>query len=172
MIFQASELAAKRIQEVRKRRGWTAKELADRCTALGAPKLTASVIANIESGRKDKEDRRRREITLDEWLILARALDAAPIHILVPPEGGTFLVAGEALVGNEFRAWVRGDEAPVGVDPRIFYSEVPRDEWTPEERGQRWRQHRESLDAVRRHVIEQHEESGLSEEGDNDGRGL
>lgn len=80
----ASDVVAQRAQELRKRQGLTAKGLAERCALMGAPGMTASVIANIESGRPDLRGRRRRQITLEEWLILAQALHVAPIHLLVP----------------------------------------------------------------------------------------
>jgi hypothetical protein len=58
-------------------------ELAARCAELGAGHLTENVIENIESGRRDKQGRRRRDVTVDELLTLAVALNVAPVHLLV-----------------------------------------------------------------------------------------
>jgi hypothetical protein len=56
--------------------------LAEECAATGSPQLSESVIANIESGRRDKSDRRRRDVTVDEAVGLARALDEPLIRLL------------------------------------------------------------------------------------------
>ncbi|MGW6879271.1 helix-turn-helix domain-containing protein [Streptomyces goshikiensis] len=134
-----SDAVAQRAQELRKRQGLTAKDLAERCRLIGAPGLTASVIANIESGRRDLNGRRRRQVTLEEWLILAQALNVAPIHLLVPiggdkddykivPKGPTPHGTHRAPLG-EIRAWVRGETTLHGTDERLYYSEVPQGEW-------------------------------------------
>lgn len=79
--------------EVRRLRGkQTAQWVADRTKALGYP-LTRAVISDLEVGR-------RRYVTTAELIILARALDTAPLALLYPapyqeviqilpaPEGG------------------------------------------------------------------------------------
>jgi transcriptional regulator with XRE-family HTH domain len=71
----ASDGVARRVKELRQRRGWSAARLAQQCADQGAPQLTASVIANIESGRRDKQGRRRRDVTVDEAFAFGRALD-------------------------------------------------------------------------------------------------
>ena len=63
---------------------WTAEILAERCAAAGAPELTAQVIFNIESGRRDASGRRRREVTLDEAAALARVLGVKFDALLTP----------------------------------------------------------------------------------------
>ena len=52
------------------------------CAATGSLQLSESVIANIESGRPDEYGRRRKEVTVDEAVGLARALDVPLIHLL------------------------------------------------------------------------------------------
>lgn len=149
-----SDAVAQRAQELRKRQGLTAKDLAERCRLIGAPGLTASVIANIESGRRDLNGRRRRQVTLEEWLILAQALNVAPIHLLVPigddkddykivPKGPTPYGTHCAPVG-EIRAWVRGQTTLHGTDERLYYSEVPQGEWeTADDRALKLIRHKE-----------------------------
>ncbi|WKK21149.1 helix-turn-helix transcriptional regulator [Streptomyces olivoreticuli] len=150
----ASDAVAERVQELRKRQGFTAKDLAERCRLMGAPGMTASVIANIESGRRDLKGQRRRQVTLEEWLILAQALHVAPIHLLVPissdedeykivPEGPTPHGTDRAPLG-EIRAWVRGETTLHGTDERLYYSEVPKGEWeTADDRALKLLRHKE-----------------------------
>jgi len=65
-------------QEVRRLRGKQSTQwLADRTVELGFA-VSRSVIADLENGR-------RRYITTAELVILARALDVAPIMLLFPP---------------------------------------------------------------------------------------
>jgi cytosine/adenosine deaminase-related metal-dependent hydrolase len=45
-----SDIVAARIRTARKRRGWSAQELADRLAAAGAPELTMFVISNVGLG--------------------------------------------------------------------------------------------------------------------------
>jgi transcriptional regulator with XRE-family HTH domain len=61
-----SDLVADRLRQIRAGRGWSAARLADECNKAGYPQLTESVIANIETGRRDQHGRRRREVTIDE----------------------------------------------------------------------------------------------------------
>lgn len=156
-----SDAAAQRVQELRKRQGLTAKDLAERCRLIGAPGLTASVIANIESGRRDLDGKRRRQITLEEWLILAQALHVAPIHLLVPtsseedqykiaPQGPTPHGTQRERLG-EIRAWIRGETTLHGTDERLYYSEVPQGEWeSADDRALKLIRHKEQqLDAFR-----------------------
>jgi transcriptional regulator with XRE-family HTH domain len=82
-----SDVVAGRIQETRKRRNMNTKELAQACAKVDFPQLTASVIANIESGRRDKEGRRRRAVTVDEAYAFAEALGVGVTMLLPPPRG-------------------------------------------------------------------------------------
>lgn len=127
-----SEVMGRRVQEVRRRRGWTASQLADRCSEIGAPKLTAQAIANIENGRKDKiTGRRRRDITIDELMALATALEVAPVHLLVPLDDDTaYEVTPEREVpAFAARDFVRGFTPLGGMDVRWLWSEMPANEY-------------------------------------------
>jgi transcriptional regulator with XRE-family HTH domain len=67
---------------MRKNRGLSVTELAEKCAVLGSPQITAAVIENIEHGRR-KNGERTRDITVDELIILADALMVGP-GLLLP----------------------------------------------------------------------------------------
>src|SRR5688572_453697 len=73
---RASDVIAEHLKQLRRRRGYTVKDLAARCAELGAGELTGNVLTNIEV--------RRRDVSADELLVLALALDVAPTHLLSP----------------------------------------------------------------------------------------
>ncbi|HEY6793503.1 MAG TPA: helix-turn-helix transcriptional regulator [Kineosporiaceae bacterium] len=76
-----TDVVVGQLRAVRRRRGLSAAELAARCAQLGAPEVTANVVANIESGR--------RQLNVDQLAILALALDVAPTHLLATNPPGT-----------------------------------------------------------------------------------
>lgn len=78
-----SDVVADLIRHHRNRLGLKRQELAERCAELGASKLTIAAITNIETGRPSGGVRRR-EISVDELLVLACALHVAPVDLLVP----------------------------------------------------------------------------------------
>jgi hypothetical protein len=135
---------------VRKRRDWSPADLAARCVALGAADLTENVIENIES-RSARASKRPRPVTVDELLILALALNVAPVHLLVPPDDPdeNYPVLG-GVRESQFavRAWIRGI-GPIDpdADPREFGAEVPRGEFY-------WPTHTDS-DGVQIHATQQ-----------------
>lgn len=118
---------AKRLRELRERRGITAEQLSERMRDVGVP-FDKSVVANLETGR-------RRFVTVQELLALAHILDVAPVHLLLPIDNEA---AAYAYTPNrtaevwKVREWVRGHPyaaAPYiglgGVDPRKYLPEVP-----------------------------------------------
>jgi transcriptional regulator with XRE-family HTH domain len=127
---------------VRKRRDWSAADLAARCAALGAADLTENVIENIES-RSARASKRPRPVTVDELLALALALDAPPLYLLVPPDGPDEPYPVTATVSDSRRrvaVWIKGggtwitNEEPglhrtLVRDWRQFYSELPEEEF-------------------------------------------
>src|SRR5437899_1355429 len=126
---------AARVQELRRKRGWSAEALAEECADLGMPALNRSVIANIESGR-------RTYVSVEELLTLAYALDVAPVHLLVPVEVDETADAHRYQVAPDrflpipaAREWIRGQLCPPGRDPRTYHSEVPREEWQARQLG-------------------------------------
>jgi ribosome-binding protein aMBF1 (putative translation factor) len=77
-----SDAVAARVREARRRRNWLTDDLAARCAELGHPELTRAVLENIESGRRDKDGRRRRYVTVEELRVLADALGFSPADVL------------------------------------------------------------------------------------------
>jgi transcriptional regulator with XRE-family HTH domain len=77
-----SDAAARQINKLRRRAGLNREQLAIRCRKLGAPRnFTAAAIANIETGRR-VDGKRRRDVTVDELAIFARALNVSPVVLL------------------------------------------------------------------------------------------
>jgi transcriptional regulator with XRE-family HTH domain len=79
-----SEVAAGELRRYREMRGLSRDQLADACARYGAPHLTYSALVNIETGRKGKDGVRRRDVTVDELTVLARALGVPPVALLFP----------------------------------------------------------------------------------------
>ena len=97
---------AARVREARKARGWQVADLAARCAELGHPELTENVLENIESGRRSRDGRRRRAITVDELRVLADALGFSPVDVLdgLPPGSlGPMTVDELETMGNALR---------------------------------------------------------------------
>src|SRR5829696_2982777 len=95
-----SDIAARRVRELREERGWSAARLAERCAELGAPQITASVIANIETGRRDSQGRRRRRMTVDEAVFFCSALETK-FESLTNPDSRSMSIqeVGDFLAG-------------------------------------------------------------------------
>lgn len=118
-----ADAVRQRVKELRLAHGWSARELAERCAAAGAPHLDRDVLANLEGGR-------RRGITVDELLVLAFVLDAPPVHLLVPTTDGDYAVTPTTVMPTtDARAWVRGEVEAPGQDPRRFITAMPDNEF-------------------------------------------
>jgi transcriptional regulator with XRE-family HTH domain len=76
-VHMASDTVGANIRMMRKNRSWSVAELAERCARLGAERLTAPVIENIEHGRR-RNGERTRDITVDELTVIADALMVTP----------------------------------------------------------------------------------------------
>ncbi|MER5821182.1 hypothetical protein ABT086_02475 [Streptomyces mirabilis] len=128
-----SDIVAERVQQVRKRRGWTVKQLAERCAEIGAEELTAQALYNIGNGRRDEAGQRRRFVTVDEVAALALALDVAPVHLVIPPDAADadeYRITPTSVVSvRDVRAWFRGYYPVLGRSVRDFHSEVPESEY-------------------------------------------
>jgi hypothetical protein len=82
-------------------------------------------------------------VTVDELLILALALNVAPVHLLVPPddyEAPYPVTATVTAPNHRVRGWIRGlyllRRLPRVGDYRDFFSEVPPDEFEARQEGQ------------------------------------
>lgn len=129
-----SDVVAERVREVRRKQGLTAAQLAEFCARLGYPELTTQALSNIESGRRDKDGRRRRYVTVDELIGLARALEVAPVYLLIPPlPSPDNPLPGDAAeisaLARVWQAFIKGERPLPGMDPQRFLSEVPPEEF-------------------------------------------
>ena len=81
-----------------------------RCAALGLGELTAAVIANIETGRRDAEGHRRRDVTVDELLAIALALDVPPVELQLPQEGEAVAVTPNVdATRSDLASWLKAE---------------------------------------------------------------
>lgn len=128
----------RRVRQVRDRRGWSARELAERCASAGMPGLDRSKITNIENER-------RARVGVDEWLTLAYVLDVAPVHLLVPLAVEELYAFTPTMLtySGRVRQWVRGHYPAPQTSGRLFFSEVPEREWEPSPEEQRAWEHDE-----------------------------
>lgn len=115
----------KRIKELRQRHGWSAERLAEEMKRVGFP-WGRQTVTKLENDS-------RASISVQEMFALAYVLDVAPVHLVVPVEDVTYApLPGQNMHPQYVRAWIRG-ERPLGEqDPRIFYSEVPENEFQVE----------------------------------------
>ncbi|MGW1762737.1 hypothetical protein ACWCQL_01370 [Streptomyces sp. NPDC002073] len=110
-----SDVVATQIRRHRGRLGLTREQLAERCADLGAPELTYSAIVDIEGGRRTKEGRRRRNVSVDEWLVLGMALGVPPLLLTCPldtPQPVPVVPAVKPQAPYTAWRWVTGQEAP------------------------------------------------------------
>ncbi|MEV8396186.1 helix-turn-helix domain-containing protein [Streptomyces sp. NPDC057596] len=116
-------VVARRVRELRERRGFTAQALADKLSEQGVP-WERSTVAKLENGK-------RQNLTLTEWLALSVVLNVAPIHLLVPlDDDSEFQVTPRVRVpALRVRQFIRGEAPLPDADARAFYSEVPEREF-------------------------------------------
>ncbi|MFJ9816139.1 hypothetical protein ACIRU3_12900 [Streptomyces sp. NPDC101151] len=116
----ASDTTAGEVRRHRTRLGLNRQQLADECARLGAVDLTYAAITNIETGRRDKDGKRRREVTVDELLVLGLALAVPPL-LLVLPLGSEQTVptvpAADPRDPYTVWKWVTGAETPTLAGP-------------------------------------------------------
>ncbi|MFB6775569.1 helix-turn-helix transcriptional regulator [Streptomyces sp. NPDC056337] len=94
---------AKRVREVRERRGLTAAQLAERLAEQGVP-WERSTVAKLENGK-------RQNLTLTEWLALSVVLNVGPVHLLLPidDDAGAYQVTpARTNPVDHTRGWIRG----------------------------------------------------------------
>lgn len=80
----ASDVIAAQVRRHRNRLGLNREQLAEECARLGADDLTYAALTNIETGRKGRDGKRRREVTVDELLVLGLALAVPPLLLTLP----------------------------------------------------------------------------------------
>ena len=124
-----TQVVAKRVREVRQKRGLTAAQLAEQMARVGVP-WKRGVVAKLESGLREA-------VSVEELLALAYVLDVAPVHLLVPfdDDAQPYQVTPTRDDPAGFvRDWIRGDWYLDGTDVRNFFSELPEHEFFPPDR--------------------------------------
>ncbi|WP_370420297.1 hypothetical protein AB8O64_19645 [Streptomyces sp. QH1-20] len=116
-----SDVIADQVRHHRTRLNLSREQLAAECARLGAPELTYAALVSIELGRRDKKTgKRRRDISVDELLVLGLALAVPPL-LLVLPLGTEDTVptvpAAEPRDPYTVWRWVTGTETPTLVGP-------------------------------------------------------
>src|SRR5512132_1898192 len=117
------EHLAQRVRELRRRRGLSAAQLAERLRQVGLD-WDRSIVANLENGR-------RASLDVAELLALALVLDVAPVHLLIPLDDDQPYRVTPTRVepAGRTRDWVRGADVLDGIDQRTYFAEVPEGEW-------------------------------------------
>jgi transcriptional regulator with XRE-family HTH domain len=132
-----SDAVARRVRQVRTRREMTVPELAARCAEFGAPQITAQALYKLE-GQRESAARRPRQVTVDELLALALALNCPPLYLVIPPDDLDEPYPITATMANSRRnvaEWFAGEGPimPRGLhlvgDIRKYYSELPEDKF-------------------------------------------
>lgn len=111
-------MLAERVRKYRTDHGWSVRRLAEECSRHGASRLTQSSLANIERGQAADAHRQRRDVTVDELLVLAYALSVPPVLLLLPlgDEDQVTIVPGVTVHPDLALKWIEGDEAPMTSD--------------------------------------------------------
>jgi transcriptional regulator with XRE-family HTH domain len=98
-LRRPSQVFASRLRELRKARGYSQADLAKLMRDAGRP-MSKPALLRIENGE--------RGLSLDEAVAFAYLLNAAPAHMLSPPEGDAVMLTDNAGVDGEgLRAWLR-----------------------------------------------------------------
>ncbi|MFB9628371.1 helix-turn-helix domain-containing protein [Nonomuraea helvata] len=139
----------------------TAQALADRCGELGLP-MDRSVIAKLEKGL-------RQSITIAELIVLAKALDVAPVRLLFPLEEQEKV---EILPGMEVAVW-RAAEWFDGTDDSALEAEGwdPNTWRSPDPIVLNFRWHRRYLEewsATWKLLVEQRKEAAAATAGEKE----
>lgn len=115
---------ARRIAELRNRRGWSAQRLADEVTELTGETLTRATLATIESGR--------REARIGEIWAIAAALGVSPLLLVATHPGDPGLDLGTTTVpAVDAIAWEAG-AGPINHDDATTFATDAADAWGPE----------------------------------------
>lgn len=138
-----SQVLAELLPAIRARRQLSAQQLAAAVRKLGGT-LDRAAISKIETGA--------RGVSLDEAVLLAVALDVAPVHLLTPRDDDEPVSVAPAVTvaADRARRWVRGLEPLPDHDDQSYRTEVPASEWARQ--GERVRQAEAAVGASRRRL--------------------
>jgi transcriptional regulator with XRE-family HTH domain len=118
MPLTFDQSVARRVRYLRERHSWSQQDLATKLANFGMP-IDRSAVARLENGK--------RAVSLEEAMRLAFALNVAPVHLFVDPDGDEPITPtpGAELSPEEARAWIRGDMAMPWQDRRFYFSAIP-----------------------------------------------
>ena len=121
----ARDVLAENLAAIRARVGMgSAQELADKVKEIGG-KLDRAAISKIES--------KARNVSLDEALLLAAALDVAPVHLIFPLDDAEPVKIAPKLdpvSANDARWWLRGTTPLPTTNEKTYRSAwTPQSEW-------------------------------------------
>lgn len=122
------QIFGRRVEEWRRRRGWTQEQLAAKLRELEYPMVRATV-AKIE-GRGSRAANAR----LEDVLAFALALGVAPVHLIVPDddEAALAIAPNRPELAPVARAWIRGDWPLGDADANAYLTDE-----TPDSRRER-----------------------------------
>lgn len=111
------------LPDIRARQQLTLQDLGERIIGDLGGKLDRAAISKIEN--------RSRGVSLDEAVLLAIALDVAPVHLIIPREDDqkVTLAPNVTVTAAQAREWLRGQRALPGGDDQTYRTEVPKSEW-------------------------------------------
>ncbi|MGD0167094.1 MAG: helix-turn-helix transcriptional regulator [Gaiellaceae bacterium] len=111
------EVFGSRLAEARADRRWTQEELAAEMDRIGHP-IHRATIAKIETGK--------RPTSLAETIMLAAALDVAPLHLIFPIDGGEVELAPHLTVdADKALTWASGFQPLREENTRSYLRESP-----------------------------------------------
>jgi transcriptional regulator with XRE-family HTH domain len=98
-----AETFARRVREVRERRGWTQQQLAERLRELGVP-IDRTKVNRVETGA--------RAVSVDDALAIAAALGVSPSVLFFPLARSELVRVTPVRVvsAEEGRRWFRGEQ--------------------------------------------------------------
>lgn len=119
-----TRVIAREIRRHRDRRKMSAQQLADRTAELGMP-IPRPVLANLESGRRDS-------VSAAELLILAAALDVAPMELICPVgyDDQIELLPGRTMDPLQASRWFDGRLKLDATRPKAILQPAPLGEGT------------------------------------------
>ncbi|MCX5114369.1 helix-turn-helix transcriptional regulator [Streptomyces sp. NBC_00378] len=105
-----TETIASKVKDFRVSKGLTKQELGERLTDLGIP-WNRFTVSGLESGK-------RQNVTVVEWLALARVLDVPPLALMLPlgEADRVEVIPGEAIHPDLARKWIIGEEQAVNAE--------------------------------------------------------
>lgn len=107
-----SDVVADQVRHYRDAREMRRVDLAIRCSELGWPALTEGALFNLETGRRNAAGIRRREVTADEIMVLAAALDVPPVTLMLPigESAAVEILPGRTVPVAEAADWISGED--------------------------------------------------------------